>query len=154
MRKVLAFGVDTRHEKVADALENEEGPVDDPCPCVRESTVVGQAEELLAKVGPRLTGRLALGEAAVVVGCANPHVPHEDREADHHGSNSGAATKLVVRIRVHLRVGTLQPAIDDALLVLLGRAIGVSFVLDLAGRGVDEGSPGAEDRGRWRGGTG
>lgn len=119
VRKRLALAVDTGHVQVADALEDAEDPVDSPCLCVREGAVVGQVEELLAKVGPRLVGRLALGEAAVVVGSADPHVPHKNRKADHHGSDSRAATKLEVRVRVHLRVGTLEPAIDDALLLVL-----------------------------------
>lgn len=145
VRKRLALAVHTRHVQVADTLEDEEGPVDSPCLCVREGTVVGQAEELLAKVGPRLAGRLALREATIVVGSADPHVPHENREANHHGSDSGAATKLVVRVCVHLRVGALEPAINDALLLLLGRAIGMPIGLDLASRGVDKGSSRAGD---------
>lgn len=119
VRKRLALAVDTGHVQVADALEDAEDPVDSPCLCVREGAVVGQVEELLAKVGPRLTGRLALREATVVVGSANPHVPHENREANHHGSDSRAAAELVVRVCVDLRVGTLEPAINDALLLVL-----------------------------------
>lgn len=84
MRERLAVAGDTREEAVERALEDEVGPVPSPSLSVWESAGIDKGYELRAKLEQGLVlGRP--GEAAIVVGGANPHVPHEDGEENHQG---------------------------------------------------------------------
>lgn len=136
MRQRLALGVDAGEEVVEDALSGTKDPVDGPGLFVRVGAGVCELEQVLCKVQPRLVGGCTRGKHAVVVCCANPHVPHEGREADHHHHDTGSAAKVEVRAVVDLGVGALEPAINDALLLGLARLGGNGGLAIGVGRAV------------------
>lgn len=67
------------------------------------------------EVGPALAFS-PRGELPVVVGRADPHVPHEKGESDHHGRHAQRAAELEVAGVVNLRVHAGLPAVHDLLL--------------------------------------
>ena len=111
----LAVGGDAGQEAVEGALEDEESPVPQPRLAVGESLGIDEVEQVGEKVTPALAG-LAAGDAAVVLGRANPHVPHEDGEEDHHGTGAVRTAKLEVARGVDLGVHAGPPAVDELFL--------------------------------------
>lgn len=164
VRQRLSRGVDAGHDQVQNALEDKERPVDGPGFRMRESACVGQVEQVLAECLPGHAG--LRGKLAVVVGGPNPHVPHEQREADHHGRHSQRASKVKVRVVVNPGITAHQPSIDDFALaltvaamprllrmcVLSIRRLRCAAVATIAGDGRLELGGGAQvfgGRGRW-----
>ena len=134
VRQRLALDVDSREKVIEDALRDAKDPVDGPRPAMRKGASVGELNEVLCKVEIRLVRRRARGEFAVVIVCANPHVPHEGREANHHHNHTGRTAKVKVRVCVNLGVAALEPAVDDARLGCLGfgcRTIGLSICIPI-----------------------
>lgn len=112
MRQRLSISLNTGEETVARALEDQIAPVPDPSPGMGEGTRVDEVDEVGAKVAPGLAGG-PRGEFAVVVGGANPHVPHENGEEEHHGARAQGAAKLGLARVVDPRVLAGSPAIHD-----------------------------------------
>lgn len=90
----------------------------------------------------------ARGKVSIVVCRANPHIPHQQREADHHGGDPSRAAEFKVARVVDLGVGALLPAIDNALcglcLLVLMEIVGlarfcVAILLRLLLRGIGAG---------------
>lgn len=90
----LTIGVDTWGEKVQQHLEDEEDPVHGPRLERGECASVYKVSQVLGEFVPGLAG-CARGEFAIVVRCANPHVPHEERKPNHHGRDTQAATEFI-----------------------------------------------------------
>lgn len=130
MSKRFAVAPDTREDAVESTLDDEVGPVPGPDLGARIGTRVDEVDKVGTKVGPGLTG-LTRGELAIIVSCANPHVPHEDREAGHHGEGAERTSKLKLARVVDLGVLTWPPAVDD--MRILRNTL--SLVKDACGRG-------------------
>lgn len=125
----LALAVHTGHVQVADALEDEESPVDGPGLGVGKCASVGQVDQVLYKVQVRLVRRCTCRKEAVIVCRANPHVPHQTRETQHHGRDTNSSAELVMGVVIDLRIRALLPAVNYAplLLVTVGMPIGVTI---------------------------
>lgn len=83
-----------------------------------------------AELAPRLTLD-SVRDLAVVVGGANPHIPHETGEKDHHGSSTQRSTKLELSRIINLGVLARSPAINHMRIV--GSAL--ALLQDNLGRG-------------------
>lgn len=115
MREGLSIRVNTRRVEVEDDLEDAEDPVRGPRPEVREGACVDKVAEVREEVGPALAFS-PRRELPVVVGRADPHVPHEKGEPDHHGRHAQGAAELEVAGVVDLRVHAGLPAVHELLL--------------------------------------
>lgn len=140
MRERLSVSPDTRKETVASTLEDQVGPVPSPSLEGGERASVNVVEELLGESRPALSGD-ARGEFAVVVGGTNPHVPHEDREADHHHGCSNGASKFEFARVVDLGVLADFPSVNDLRVSLC--AIGLARALSGARSGDGASTPAA-----------
>lgn len=128
----LSVTPDTREETVASTLEDQVRPVPSPSLEGRECASVDVVEELLGESRPALSGD-ARREFAVIVGGTNPHVPHENGEADHHHGSSNGASKLEFARVVDLGVLANFPSVNN-LRVLLS-AVGLARALSGARSG-------------------
>lgn len=115
VRQRLSVGVHSRRIEVEEDLEDAEDPVRGPRPKVRECASVDEVTEMREEVRPALAFS-PRRELPVVVGRADPHVPHEKGEPDHHGRHAQRAAELEVAGVVDLRVHAGLPAVHDLLL--------------------------------------
>ena len=149
VRQRLAVGGDTRHEAVEGTLEDEEGPVPQPRFGVGKRLGVDEIEQVGEKITPTLAG-FAAGNASIVLGRSNPHVPHEHGEEDHHGGSAIRTAELEVARGVDLGVHTGLPAVNE--LLLPGLTIEAAAAAAAAGLSVQK--RGVLDVGLLRGGVG
>lgn len=131
VRQWLSLDVDAGQEVVEGALNGAKDPVDGPCLLVGVCASVGEVEKMLCEIKPALVGRCACRELSIVIGCANPHVPHEQWEAQHHHSHTGSSTKVEMRACINLGVAALLPAVNDAASLLGGAAIGTAVCVSV-----------------------
>lgn len=115
VRQGLSVGVHSRRIEVEDDLEDAKDPVRGPRPEMRECARIDKIAEMREEVGPALAFS-PRGELPIVVGRADPHVPHEKGEPDHHGRHAQRAAELEVAGVVNLRVHAGLPAVHDLLL--------------------------------------
>ena len=153
MGERLAISPDTGQQAVARTLEDEEAPIDQPR--VRMGECMGVDE--VVKVSTELLQGLAFfreGKVAVVLGSANPHVPHEKREKYHEGECTQAAAELHVTGHIDLGVHARLPAVKHLLGLGRGSSVPVGFAVRVAiGVSIAENGLGlaaAVDRGDWR----
>lgn len=117
-RQRLSMAPNTWHEAITRHLKDPKDPINDPRFSTRKSTSVGEVGEVLEEITKTLAF-LASWEFAVVVGCADPHVVHEQGETDHHGGNAEGAAELFVSGVVDLGIESWLPAFDDQSLRLV-----------------------------------
>lgn len=94
VRQRLSVTPNTRKGAVTDTLEYKVRPVPSPDLELWESTSVKKVAQMTQEVCVRLIRTAAGRDLAIVVGCANPHVPHEKREEDHESQRAEGATEL------------------------------------------------------------
>ena len=89
----LSLGVDARKMEVTRRLKEEKHPVDQPCPRGWECTPVNQFPQQRYEMRPLLPA-LRPRKVPVVVSGADPHVPHEQRKANHDRGDAECASEL------------------------------------------------------------
>lgn len=87
VRKRLALAPDTRKKAVACTLKDEVSPVPYPCLGVRKRARVDDVGQMKAEIRPAFA-RSAGWEFATIKRSANPHIPHEHWEEDHHAQSA------------------------------------------------------------------
>lgn len=87
VRQRLAPAPNSREQAVAGALEDEVGPVPEPGLGVGKGADVDVINHLGREREPGLTG-VTGWKFAIIVGGANPHVPHKNGEENHHGQSA------------------------------------------------------------------
>lgn len=118
-RQRLSMSPNTRQETITRHLKDSKHPINDPSLCARESPSVSEVRKVSEEITKALAF-LASWEFAVVVGRADPHVVHEQGEANHHGGNTEGAAELFVPRVIDLGVKSWLPAFDDHGLRLVG----------------------------------
>lgn len=120
VRQRLSIAPNSRKGAVAEALEDQVGPVPNPNLQLRESTGVDEVGKMADEIEVGLVRAAASWDFAVIVGCADPHVPHEDREEDHESQSTERATKLEFARVIDLGIQARAPAINHRLLLNIG----------------------------------
>lgn len=101
-------------QRIAGALEDVVHPVDQPGARVRIRTGAHQMDQMPTKVGPRLAVSRP-GQLSIVVCRPNPHVVHQQGEADHQAECAQRPAKLDVTRVVDLGVHAGEPAAGPGL---------------------------------------
>lgn len=111
--KRLAPAPYTREQAVAGTLEDEIRPIPEPSLDMGKRACIHVVDELCPKRGPALAW-CSGGKFAIIVGSPNPHVPHQNREKDHHGQSANRTTELELARVVNLGVLAFAPSVNNA----------------------------------------